>query len=317
MSAAKKEKANSGVSPLFHILGVPTCILLPLLLVANGRHIWEFSIRHPGIIAVLVAVGGEVYFDWREAGVGTHARWKKFFMVLIIAGLSYELIEAANEDVKLGELEKAAAVIRSQNLELQSELASVNSQTEQLRSKNINLENNIQQVRSSNNVVAERLDKSIAANVEIAGRLDQSMAANVEIASKLDKSIISNIELEMALFPRHFEWGFQTVAKLKEQSAGTPCEIVYTSPSDSEQQALASEILSLLGNAGWKINITNVGGSGVTGVTIVYNAGFVPKLANSRALNGINLLGRNLLNPISLSTSFSISPGQLRQMPQS
>ncbi|HWW00484.1 MAG TPA: hypothetical protein VNZ64_12365 [Candidatus Acidoferrum sp.] len=66
-----------------------------------GAVLWPslraFAIKHPGIIGVLVAVTGEVYFDWKEE-IGKHARWKKFFMALLVVSLTYELYEASETD---------------------------------------------------------------------------------------------------------------------------------------------------------------------------------------------------------------------------
>jgi hypothetical protein len=73
-----------------------------------------FAFKHPGLIGVLVAVTGEVYFDWKEEK-GKHARWKKFFMGLLIVSLAYELYEASETDKEAAEAIKLAQQAKEQS----------------------------------------------------------------------------------------------------------------------------------------------------------------------------------------------------------
>jgi len=77
-------------------------IALSLLLVLLIPGFRTFACKHPGLIAVLVGVSGEVYFDWREER-GPHSRAKKFFMALLVVGLTYELYEASETDKEAAE----------------------------------------------------------------------------------------------------------------------------------------------------------------------------------------------------------------------
>jgi len=69
----------------------------------------EFVSKHPGLIGVLIAVSGEVYFDWKKES-GRHAKWKKFFMALLVVSLAYELYEASESDQKAADSIKLAGV---------------------------------------------------------------------------------------------------------------------------------------------------------------------------------------------------------------
>jgi len=111
------------------------CIGLLLFWSASLR---TFALKHPGIIGVLVAVAGEVYFDWKET-IGKHARWKRFFMALLVVSLAYELYEAAETDKQAadaitlaGSANERAANTESNNAVLQGivrELAHVYGQS--------------------------------------------------------------------------------------------------------------------------------------------------------------------------------------------
>jgi len=81
-----------------------------------------FAANHPGIIGVLVAVTGELYFDWKEER-GKHARWKKFFMALLVVSLSYELYEAAETDKKAADAITLAVKANEHVEELRAENA--------------------------------------------------------------------------------------------------------------------------------------------------------------------------------------------------
>jgi hypothetical protein len=93
-----------------------------------------FVLAHPGLIAVLVGVSGEVFFDWKEEK-GAHSALKKFFMALLVVGLTYELYEASESDKKAADAMKLAAkselqaeILTAQNLKLQTDLAKLRQQ---------------------------------------------------------------------------------------------------------------------------------------------------------------------------------------------
>jgi hypothetical protein len=94
--------ASAKSKTLFAIAFV--CVAAGLLLSPSFR---VFAVKHPGIIGVLVAVTGEVYFDWKEE-IGKHARWKKCFMALLVVSLSYELYEASETDKEAADAIKLA-----------------------------------------------------------------------------------------------------------------------------------------------------------------------------------------------------------------
>jgi hypothetical protein len=65
-----------------------------------------FVQKHPGIICVLIGVAGEIACDWKET-TGKRAWLKKLFMVILVGGLSYELVEAVRADRETEELRRA------------------------------------------------------------------------------------------------------------------------------------------------------------------------------------------------------------------
>lgn len=120
----KLVKANSKT-----FLGIALIFIVLLLFWWPALRV--FVIKHPGIIGVLVAVSGEVYFDWEEE-TGRKGRWKKFFMGLLVASLAYELYEAAETDkeaanaIKLaGNANERAAKTESSNLVLRTNIISL------------------------------------------------------------------------------------------------------------------------------------------------------------------------------------------------
>jgi len=117
--------------------------------------IWEFSARHPGIIAVLIAVAGEVACDWNET-TGRRAKLKKFFMALLVVGLAYELVEAAKTDK-----DAADAIERAANAEIK--VTGLNLRVEELRKANDELEAKLQDRR----ITPEQMDKFVILSSKI------------------------------------------------------------------------------------------------------------------------------------------------------
>src|SRR5271170_6650624 len=87
------------------LLAIVSILFLVLLFLSSAFR--EFVSKHPGLIGVLIAVSGEVYFDWKEES-GRHAKWKKFFMALLVVSLAYELYEASESDQKAADSIKLA-----------------------------------------------------------------------------------------------------------------------------------------------------------------------------------------------------------------
>src|ERR1700733_10364804 len=112
------------------LLAIISVFFLALLFFSSAFR--AFVSQHPGLIGVLIAVSGEVYFDWKEQS-GRHAKWKKFFMALLVVSLAYELYEASESDQKAadsiklaGQANERAANTESNNLVLQTNVASLN-----------------------------------------------------------------------------------------------------------------------------------------------------------------------------------------------
>jgi hypothetical protein len=108
------------------LLAIVSVLFLILLVLFSAFR--EFVSKHPGLIGVLIAVSGEVYFDWKEES-GRHAKWKKFFMALLVVSLAYELYEASESDQKAaesielaGKANERAALVESNNVALEAEI---------------------------------------------------------------------------------------------------------------------------------------------------------------------------------------------------
>lgn len=86
-------------------LAVVSVVFIATLIIFPGFR--AFSFKHPGLIGVLVGVSGEVYFDWKEEK-GKNASWKRFFMALLVVSLTYELIEASENDKEAADAIKLA-----------------------------------------------------------------------------------------------------------------------------------------------------------------------------------------------------------------
>jgi hypothetical protein len=109
--------------------------------------------KHPGLIGVLVAVSGEVYFDWKEE-VGKKGRWKKFFMALLVVSLAYELYEASETD------EEAANAIELAGKA--NERASTNElRVAELQSNNLVLATQLEKLKHPRIITVEQREKFI------------------------------------------------------------------------------------------------------------------------------------------------------------
>jgi hypothetical protein len=93
------------------------------LLSSSFFFVLELSIKHPGVVLVLIGVFGEIALEWKK----TKDAWlKKAFWVLLIMGLVLEFREAAKSDLEAAKLEQS-------NLELQIKLQPRTITTQQVR----------------------------------------------------------------------------------------------------------------------------------------------------------------------------------------
>jgi hypothetical protein len=126
---------------------------------------WNFSLRHPGLLLVLVGVAGEVYFEWKEEAWCKHWK-KKVSALLLIFGLCLEFIEAAKSDKNV-----AASIENASNAEKEAKEA--NLLAAKVGTTNAQLSFKIEELRSNNfafSLVTEGLRSN---NLEVDKRLTE------------------------------------------------------------------------------------------------------------------------------------------------
>lgn len=110
---------------------------------------WEFILRHPGLLFVLIGVVGEVVCDWKEM-TGRLARAKKVSAILLVLGLAIEFIEAAKSDKELAETKEHTAVAVR-------EASQANERAAKFDADRVTIEMQAEQIRSTNFVLQTKL----------------------------------------------------------------------------------------------------------------------------------------------------------------
>jgi len=171
-----------------------------------------FASKHPGLIAVLVGVAGEVYFDWTEE-VGKHARWKKFFMALLVIGLTYELYEASESDKEAASAIRTAAEANDRAKEAEKSASQANERAARFDMDRELIAKEAEEIRSTNLSLQIELNKL------------QGRAIDVE----QEKTLISGIKELIPTMPKF--------------------EIVIWA-QDAESRAYGNDILSVFKKCG-------------------------------------------------------------------
>lgn len=110
---------------------------------------WEFILRHPGLLLVLVGVAGEVICDWKDMS-GRLARAKKISAILLVIGLAVEFIEAAKSDKELAETkERTAVAVR--------EASQANERAAKFDADRVVIQKQAEEIRSTNFVLQTKL----------------------------------------------------------------------------------------------------------------------------------------------------------------
>lgn len=136
LDAKKIAKAKNKI-----LLAIISILFFALLLWSLAFR--EFVSNHPGLIGVLIAVSGEVYFDWKKES-GRDAKWKKFFMALLVVSLAYELYEASESDKKAADAIKLAGLANESAGKSNERAANTESNNLALRTKVLELEAKMQ-----------------------------------------------------------------------------------------------------------------------------------------------------------------------------
>ncbi len=90
-------------------IAVLSAVILTLVVaVCLSKSVRFFCREHPGIFFVVIAVAGEVICDWNRKKT-LKERLKKFFGVLLVAGLLLEIVEAVKSDKETASAENEAA----------------------------------------------------------------------------------------------------------------------------------------------------------------------------------------------------------------
>jgi hypothetical protein len=91
-----------------------------------------FSWEHPGILIVVLAVAGEVICDWNRKKT-LKERLKKFFGILLVAGLLLEIAEAVKSDEKASAAMQYAANSSSNSVEVLKQVGVLNKEAADAR----------------------------------------------------------------------------------------------------------------------------------------------------------------------------------------
>lgn len=102
----------------------------------TSSYIFEFVIRHPGLVFVLVGVAGEVICEWKKEKK-RRERLKQMFAVLLVVGLAWEFIEAAESDKEIATLNGKASAAEERTANIESTNTALLFQVEQLHSTNL------------------------------------------------------------------------------------------------------------------------------------------------------------------------------------
>jgi hypothetical protein len=235
----------------------------------------SFSFKHPGLIGVLIGVSGEVYFDWKEEK-GKTAKWKRFFMALLVVSLTYELIEASENDKEAanainlaGQADEHAAETESNNLVL-------NTHFEALSIAVIRLAH---QYDLSTNALAVADAKLAQAESDIAAASSAANNANIALQN-LNRHLTYNQKLQL----------FRLI------DASPKGKVSFMVPQDvPDGVILASDILSVFNADGWGVGrvtrpaqiITSAPSDGIVLNGSTNNAALVNAVTS--ALNSFNL----------------------------
>jgi hypothetical protein len=177
-----------------------TASILFLALLFSSSAFREFVSKHPGLIGVLIAVSGEVYFDWKEES-GRHAKWKKFFMALLVVSLAYELYEASESDQKAADSIKLASQANLQVGVLSNATVRLSFSLEGAKSNNLVLQTNVDSLNSAVLQLAHEYDLSTNALAEATTRLAEAKSADVELQKlKQDRIITPEKQMEFVNF---------------------------------------------------------------------------------------------------------------------
>jgi hypothetical protein len=183
--------------------------------VASLVFAWDFILRHPGLLLVLIGVTGEVYFDWHEMS-GRRGIAKRASAIVLIIGLIIEFGEAAKSD---------------------KEVAALNLKAEQSgRDAAVALKESAE--------ANERAAKFDADRVLIAKQAEEIRSTNFVLQAKV-------LELEGAMQPRMITQAqhVKFVGSL-QKAPKEPVWILYSNPT-GEMKGFASQLRKMLDEAGY------------------------------------------------------------------
>ncbi len=126
------------------LLAIMSCVFVLLLMFSFSFR--SFVMRHPGLIAVLIGVAGVEFFEWKEEH-GPHKTWKRWFTVVLVLGLTYELIEASETDKQASEANEQAGSARERAALAESNSIALSMQVERLRGQNLKLARDLEKLR--------------------------------------------------------------------------------------------------------------------------------------------------------------------------
>ena len=237
---------------------------------------WELIIRHPGLIAVLIGVLGEVVCDWREMH-GRPGRIKRFFAGLLVVGLAYEFIEAANADKQVATIEANNVTLgikfeelRKANFELEKQLGSTSvlavsankeaatarAGSEHLRTLNNALELRVEELHSINAELEKQMTNGFTDLKTDQMKIDNKVSAAIAEAIKSTRTTSDSVRTIERLLPRRItEYQRDIILKqlgVPEKGARITVEYIKADP---EAERFALDIVKVLKSAKYPVNV--------------------------------------------------------------
>jgi hypothetical protein len=209
-----------------------------LLLFWYRGAVWPIAEHHPGLVAVLVGVVGEIALEWREM-VEKRQRLKRLFSSILVLGLAWEFIEAADVDKDVADTQARTALIESNN-------AALSVRIEELRKTNAVLFTIGERAKESASQASEAAEKTKTDRVLAEQMVEEFRRTNLVLQAKV-------LELESTVQPRIIRpEQHLTFVKSLANAPKRPVWVVSDNPS-AETQALVSQVRKMLDDAGYSV----------------------------------------------------------------
>jgi len=202
-----------------------------------------FCVEHPGVLIVVFAVAGEVICDWNRKK-SLRERLKKFFGILLVAGLLLEIVEAVKADKQV-----AVANLEAKQAETNAAASYEHARVAEQKAGEAN------EHASTNELAAKQLEK----------QLNETKTQLAIAEARLNESV-ANLRTENS--PMDIGEQYSFISALKPM-AGIQVELRCV--ADGKAQQTAEALRSTFSLAGWPIiNFHLIGDIGAAGIVIGY-----------------------------------------------